>query len=108
MFRVTTIQTYSSSGSGAFAGPRPGFFSRAINALTFLALIVLGGVAAVALLILGLVVAGVALIGWVLARLYYGVRRLLVGAQAPNGVFDGRRNVRVVERGADEVVDQAP
>lgn len=87
---------------------REGFFGRLARLVTVLVTLVLGAIAAIGVLLIGIGVAGLTLVAWFFASLWAAARRAIRGTQSPNGVFDGRRNVRVVERSADSVVDQTP
>lgn len=86
---MTTIRSWS-GGASTWASTRPSRLARA-GAFTLLVLLTLVGV----LVLLPVIVIGglIALFGFV----YVLVRRALVGARAPNGALDGRRNVRVID-----------
>lgn len=79
-----------------------------LRLVTVLLTVALGAVAAVGVLLVGVGVAALTLAAWCVLSLYGAARRLVMGTRAPNGVLDGRRNVRVAERPAGQVVDQAP
>jgi uncharacterized membrane protein len=87
VFRVTTITTHDGT-TRITTGAAP-WWLRLLSVLIVLALI---AGAFVILLPLGLVLlaAGAVLLA------FSAVRRWLRGAQSPNGMFDGRRNVRVI------------
>jgi hypothetical protein len=110
VIRITTIQSYSGEGPGTSGTHvvREGFVARVVRGVTVLLTLVLGAAAALGVLLVGVGVAAFALLAWCVMSLVGAARRLVLGTQAPNGVFDGRRNVRVVERTADDVIDQAP
>lgn len=92
MFTVTTIRTFSSSAGRAaeFVHTRPTLLGRILAAVVAVAvmavLVVLLLPFALLLLVLGMIL-------WLYARVASFFRR----AQAPNGILDGRRNVRVVD-----------
>jgi hypothetical protein len=88
--RLTTITT-EDGRTEVTSGPVP-FWLRALAVLLALAVIAL---AVVVILPLGLVLLALGAGALALAR----VRRWLRGARGPNGLLDGRRNVRVIDPG---------
>lgn len=97
---MTTIQTYSDGQGVTTTRTSPeGFFGRLARLITVLVTLTLGALAAIGVLLVGVGVAALTLVAWMFASAYGAVRRAIRGTREPNGVFDGRRNVRVVERG---------
>lgn len=108
VIRITTIQSYSGDGPAGANVAREGFFGRVLRGVTVLVTLALGAAAALGVLLVGFAVAAFALAAWCVMSLYVAARRFVIGTRAPNGALDGRRNVRVVARSADDVVDQTP
>lgn len=97
---MTTIQTYADGQGVTTTRTSPeGFFGRLARLITVLVTLTLGALAAIGVLLIGVGVAGLTLVAWIFASAWAAVRRAIRGTREPNGVFDGRRNVRVVERG---------
>ncbi len=72
-------------------GPGPGLFARIVGIGMLILIAGLG-------LVVGLVVLAVAIPLGLIGAAVLGVRRMFRRAYEPNGVFDGRENVRVIVR----------
>ena len=75
-------------------GPGPGLFARVVGIGVLIVLAAIG-------LVVGLIVLAVAIPLGLIGAAVLGIRRMIRRAYEPNGMLDGRENVRVIIRERD-------